>query len=65
MLNSGGRPSASNAARLLAAKSAQSGRSVVLCGTRPIRKRNKNKTHTNRQDQRVVDLGNDVNGLIE
>ena len=33
VLNSGGRPSASNAARLLAAKSAQSGRSVVLCDT--------------------------------
>ena len=33
VINSGGRPSASDAARLLATQSAQSGRSVVLCDT--------------------------------
>lgn len=33
ILNSGGQPTASNAARLLAVQSAQSGRNVVLCDT--------------------------------
>ena len=33
VINSGGRPSASDTARLLAAQSAQSGRSVILCDT--------------------------------
>ena len=33
VMNSGGQPTASNAARLLAAQSAQSGRNVVLCDT--------------------------------
>ena len=32
-MNSGGQPTASNAARLLATRSAQSGRNVVLCDT--------------------------------
>ena len=45
-MNSGGQPTSSNAARLLATQSAQSGRNVVLCDTTgPIEKEIKEKTN--------------------
>ena len=47
IMNSGGQPTASNAARLLATQSAQSGRNVVLCDTTgQIEKEIKEKTTT-------------------
>ena len=62
MLNSGGQPSSSNAARLLAVNSAQSGRSIVLCDTTgQTEKEAKDKAVQNNSDLPITSIGENIN----
>ena len=62
VFNSGGRPSASDAARLLATQSAQSGRKVVLCDTTGQSETVvKNSSSSSSSEFSVVDMGNNIN----
>ena len=63
VLNSGGRPSASETARLLAIKSAQTGRSVVLCDTtgESERKNEVKPIQNTTLDLSIVSVGDNFN----
>jgi len=64
ILNSGGQPTASNTARLLAAQSAQSGRSVLLCdATGQAKKEIQDKSEANDPALPIVNLGKNINLL--
>ncbi len=64
VFNSGGRPSASDAARLLASQSAQSGRSVVLCDTTGNSEQNiKDDPSSTGSEFSIVGLGDNINIL--
>ncbi len=61
VLNSGGQPSSSNAARLLAVNSAQSGRSIVLCDTTgQAEKEVKDKPVKGSSDLPITSIGENV-----
>ena len=66
VLNSGGYPTASNAAHLLAIQSAQSGRNVLLCDTTGQSKKQieKNSTSDN-SDSSTVKMGDNISLLME
>ena len=66
VLSSGGYPTASNAARLLAIQSAQSGRNVLLCDTTGQSKKQieKNSTSDN-SDLATVKMGDNISLLME
>lgn len=64
IFNSGGRPSASDAARLLATQSAQSGRKVVLCDTTGQSETFiKGASSSTNSEFSIVDLGENINIL--
>ena len=65
-MNSGGQPTASNAARLLASHSAQSGRNVLLYDTTgQLVKEIKEKPVANNSDLPLVSLGNNITVMTE
>ncbi|MDC0042988.1 Wzz/FepE/Etk N-terminal domain-containing protein [Paracoccaceae bacterium] len=62
VLNSGGRPTASDAARLLATQSAQSGRNVLLCDTTgQLKKEFKDKSEAQGTALSIENLGKNIN----
>ena len=64
VFNSGGLPSASDAARLLAAQSAQSGRSVILCDTTGQSETGiKDSSSLTISEFSIVDMGENINIL--
>ena len=64
VFNSGGRPSASDAARLLATQSAQSGRSVVLCDTTGQSEKDiKDSSSSTGSEFSIVGAGDNINVL--
>ena len=66
VLNSGGNPTASDTACLLAIQSAQSGRSVLLCDTTgQLEKKIKDESIKKTSDLPIVNIGNNINILKE
>ena len=67
VINSGGRVTATNAALLLVAQSAQSGRNIVLCDTTGQVKKeiNKNKLKDQNFDAATINIDKNINLLTE
>lgn len=66
VLNSGGQPSSSNAAKLLAAQSAQSGRNVLLCDTTgQLDKEIKDRSSPDNSDSPILSVGKNISMMKE
>ena len=66
VLNSGGRPTAPNAARLLATKSAQSGRNVVLCDTTgQLKKEFKDQAEVQNSALPIMNVGKNISIMTD
>ena len=66
IVNSGGQPSASAAARLMAAKSAKSGRKVILCDTTgQLEKEINKKQPVNKSESTMVMLSDNLSVMTE